>query len=410
MRKEALPGYKRWIIAFMASLAHLSIGTVYAWSFFQYPISERYGWSNSTTAWTFSIAIFVLGITAAWGGRNLERIGSRKMALVGSVLYALGYIISYFAFKAESLILLYLGFGVIGGMGLGLVYVTPVATVSGWFPDKQGLATGMVVMGFGLGAFVMSKLIAPLFMNLFNHDLANTFLAVGVLLLIVLPFFSSFMVSIPKSTETERSDKKLLPYLLRADYVLIWFMFLCNIIAGMIFLSFQSPLLQDLLSEQGITDKLILESRGATLIAVSALFNGLGRFFWGAVSDKLGRVFTFRVLFLLQIMVFVMMIINKSPILFFIGVCLVLLSYGGGFGVLPSLIKEKYASLMASIYGITLIAWGVGGIIGPQIIALMKDHYPENAATLAYYIGLVLLSLGLISSLLLKNKLSDKIS
>ncbi len=402
-------GSKRWLIAIMASFAHLSIGTVYAWSFFQNPISEAYLWNNSTTAWTFSIAIFMLGVTAAWGGKNLDRIGSKKMALIGSFLYAFGYIISYFAFKAESLFLLYLGFGVIGGMGLGLVYVTPVATVSGWFPDKQGLATGMVVMGFGLGAFVMSKLIAPVFMKMFDNNLASTFLAIGILLLIVLPFFSTFLESKAKPVGTVESKESVMPHLLKFDYMLIWFMFLFNIIAGMIFLSFQSPLLQDLLREQGISDKLVLESRGATLIAVSALFNGVGRFFWGSVSDKVGRIMTFRMLFIIQIITFAIMVVNKNPLVFFVGVCIVLLCYGGGFGVLPSLIREKYKGLMATIYGITLIAWGIGGIIGPQIIALMKDHYPENAATLAYYIGLLLLGLGLVSSLLLKNKTATEV-
>ena len=127
----------RWLIAIMGTLAHLSIGTVYAWSFFQNPISETYNWNNSTTAWTFSIAIFMLGVTAAWGGKNLNKVGSQKMAMIGSFLYAFGYIISYFAFKTGNLFLLYLGVGFIGGMGLGLVYVTPVAAVSGWFPTNK---------------------------------------------------------------------------------------------------------------------------------------------------------------------------------------------------------------------------------------------------------------------------------
>ncbi|HPK04265.1 MAG TPA: MFS transporter [Bacteroidales bacterium] len=395
---------KRWVIAIMGSFAHLSIGTVYAWSFFQNPISQSYGWSNSMTAWAFSLAIFVLGVTAAWGGKNLNCFGPRKMAVTGSFLYAFGYIISYFAFKTQSLALLYLGFGIIGGMGLGLVYVTPVATVSAWFPDKQGLVTGMVVMGFGLGAFVMSKLIAPQFMQLFNNDLAKTFLSIGILLLIILPFFSSFLEPKEKPGSIDKKQESVIPYIKRIDYILIWFMFLFNIIAGMIFLSFQSPLLQDLLRERGITDKIIIENRGATLIAVSAIFNGLGRFFWGAVSDKIGRISTFRILFLLQIIIFSILVFSKDPIIFFVGVCIILLCYGGGFGVLPSLIKEKYAGLMASIYGITLIAWGFGGIIGPQIIAFMKDNYPDNAATLSYYIALALLSLGLINSLFLKQK------
>lgn len=395
--------YNRWLIAVMGTLAHLSIGTVYAWSYFQNPISDHYRWSHSTTAWTFSLAIFVLGLTAAWGGGRLQRFGPRKMALTGSLLYAAGYIIAYFAFTSGSLFLLYLGFGLIGGMGLGLVYVTPVATVSAWFPDRQGLVTGMVVMGFGLGAFVMSKGIAPLLMRLFSNDIAATFLVIGLIFMVLLPFFSFFLQSKEKPETQSQPHLRILPILLGGQYRLIWFMFLFNIVAGMIFLSFQSPLLQDLLRLNGLTDKALLESRGATLIAISALFNGLGRFFWGAVSDRFGRVSTFRLLFAIQIVVFILLISCKNPIVFAAGVCIVLLCYGGGFGVLPSLIRERYADRMASVYGLTLTAWGVGGIIGPQLVAMMKDHFPENAAVFSYFIALILLISGLLSAFRLRK-------
>ncbi|MGI6320559.1 MAG: OFA family MFS transporter [Bacteroidales bacterium] len=394
----------RWLIAIMGTLAHLSIGTVYAWSFFQNPISETYNWNNSTTAWTFSIAIFMLGVTAAWGGKNLNKVGSQKMAMIGSFLYAFGYIISYFAFKTGNLFLLYLGFGFIGGMGLGLVYVTPVAAVSGWFPDKQGLVTGMVVMGFGLGAFVMSKLIAPFFLNIFGDDLAKTFLAIGFLMLIVLPLFSYFLEAKESPKDETVVEESVKQHILTKDYALIWVMFMLNIIAGMIFLSFQSPLLQDLLMKNGVSDPAILASRGATLIALSAIFNGLGRFFWGGVSDKIGRILTFRLLFILQILIFAILIFNTNAIVFSVGVSLILLSYGGGFGVLPSLIKERYPNLMSTIYGITLIAWSFGGIIGPQIIAFTKDRYGSEAGVISFYIGIALLSLGLVCSLILKNR------
>ncbi len=395
----------RWFIAVMATLAHLCLGTVYAWSYFQNPVSETFGWSNSATAGTFSVAIFVLGITAAWGGKNIERIGARKMAVIGSFLYAAGYIISYFALKSHSLTLLYLGYGAVGGMGLGLVYVAPVATVSGWFPDKQGLATGMVVMGFGLGAFVMSKIVAPLFMSITNNNLPNTFLFIGLLLLVTLPFFSSFLETKEKPGAKAESnlDVKISALIFKPSYLLIWFMFMFNIVAGMIFLSFQSPLFQDILMLIGETDRVALAASGATLIAVSAVFNGLGRFFWGGVSDKLGRVNTFILLFLIEIAVFITLIISKNPVVFFVGVCIVLLCYGGGFGIIPALVKERYPSVMATVYGITLIAWGVGGIVGPQIVAFMKDNYHAEASVYSFYTGLALLIIGLLFSLLLKR-------
>lgn len=177
---------KRWLIAVMGTLTHLGLGTVYAWSFFQKPIAETYGWSNAETAWTFSLAILMLGITAAWCGSKIERFGARRLALTGVILYGLGYIISSFALSLGSLFLLYFGFGIVGGIGLGLAYVTPVAVVLKYFPDKPGLVTGMVVMGFGLGALVMSKVLAPFFLELFNQNLPQVFLVIGITLLVIM--------------------------------------------------------------------------------------------------------------------------------------------------------------------------------------------------------------------------------
>lgn len=399
---------KRWFIAVMATLVHLCLGTVYAWSFFQKTVSETFGWSNSETAWAFSLAIFMLGVTASWGGQNLQKFGPRKLALIGAFLYAFGYIISYFALKNESLWLLYFGYGIVGGIGLGLAYVTPVATVSKWFPDKQGLVTGMVVMGFGLGALLMSKLLAPIFLEYFEKDLAKTFLAIGITLLVLLPFFANFLNLPVEEKTTEISAEKLsaAKEILSPNFIFIWLIFMFNVVAGMIFISFQSPLLQDLLKAENVNiDTATLEKSGATLIAISALFNGLGRFFWGSISDKLGRVTTFRLLLLIEMGVFASLIFIKSPILFSVGVCLILLNYGGGFGVLPSLIKDFFGTkLMPIVYGAALTAWGVGGILGPQITAYMKDHFAENAGLYAYKVALVLIALGIGLSFFVKNK------
>ena len=403
---------KRWLIAVMGTLVHLCLGTVYAWSFFQKTVSETFGWSNSETAWAFSLAIFMLGVTASWGGQNLQKFGPRKLALIGAFLYALGYIISYFALKNESLWLLYFGYGIVGGIGLGLAYVTPVATVSKWFPDKQGLVTGMVVMGFGLGALLMSKLLAPIFLEYFEKDLAKTFLAIGITLLVLLPFFASFLNLPTEEKSAEISAEKLsaTKEILSPNFIFIWLIFMFNVVAGMIFISFQSPLLQDLLKSENVNlDTATLEKSGATLIAISALFNGLGRFLWGSVSDKLGRVSTFRLLLLIEAAVFASLIFIKSPILFSVGVCLILLNYGGGFGVLPSLIKDFFGTkLMPIIYGAALTAWGVGGILGPQITAYMKDHFAENAGMYAYKVALVLIISGIVLSFFVKNNALQK--
>ncbi len=406
---------KKWFIAITGTFTHLLLGTVYAWSFFQTPITEFTGWNNTQTAWAFSLSIFMLGITAAWAGNKMSVYGPRKLAMIGGALYALGYLISGFALANQSLFLLYLGFGIIGGMGLGLAYVTPVATVSAWFTQKQGLATGMVVMGFGFGALVMSKFLAPVFLKISGGNLSTTFYYVGAVMVVLIPVLASFLQlpKVKKQQETKQEKISIAKYIKTKPFITVWLIFMINIVAGMIFISFQSPLLQDLLKRQmpvdtNFSDANVVASlamAGATLIAISSIFNGLGRFTWGTVSDKIGRMQTFRILLALQALIFVLLIFVGNPIVFSIFVCIVLLCYGGGFGVLPSLTKDMYGDkLMSSLYGALLTAWGVGGIIGPQIVAFMKDNYADKAGLYAFMVSGGLLTIGFFISFLYKPK------
>ena len=333
---------KKWLIAIMGTLTHLLLGTVYAWSFFQTPITELSGWTNTQVAWAFSLSIFMLGVMAAWGGTKIDKYGPRKLAITGGVMYALGYIISAYALSSGVLWLLYLAFGVLGGAGLGLAYVTPVATVSKWFTEKQGLATGMVVMGFGLGALVMSKLLAPFFLQISSNSLSTTFLYIGLTLVVVLPISASFLQLPPTEIKDAQTQTKQsvdlnvaspIQLIFSKSFIIIWLMFMINVVAGMIFISFQSPLLQDILrvrmpASTNYADISVINSlnaAGATLIAISSVFNGLGRFFWGAVSDKVGRISTFRLLLALQALMFVALIFVSHPVWFFVFVCIVLL-------------------------------------------------------------------------------------
>lgn len=404
---------KKWFIAITGTFTHLLLGTVYAWSFFQTPITEFTGWNNTQTAWAFSLSIFMLGITAAWAGNKMSVYDPRKLAMIGGALYALGYLISGFALANQSLFLLYLGFGIIGGMGLGLAYVTPVATVSAWFTQKQGLATGMVVMGFGFGALVMSKFLAPVFLKISGGNLSTTFYYVGAVMVVLIPVLASFLQlpKVKKQQETKQEKISIAKYIKTKPFITVWLIFMINIVAGMIFISFQSPLLQDLLKRQmpvdtNFSDANVVASlamAGATLIAISSIFNGLGRFAWGTVSDKIGRMQTFRILLALQALIFVLLIFVNSPIVFSVFVCIVLLCYGGGFGVLPSLTKDMYGDkLMSSLYGALLTAWGVGGIIGPQIVAFMKDNYADKAGLYAFVVSGGLLVVGFILSFITK--------
>lgn len=406
---------KKWLIAVTGTFMHLLLGTVYAWSYFQNPISESAGWNNAQTAWAFSLSIFMLGVTSAWAGNKMSVYGPRRLSMTGGALYALGYLISGFALAHRYLFLLYFGFGIIGGIGLGLAYVTPVATVSAWFTHKQGLATGMVVMGFGFGALVMSKFLAPLFLQLSNGNLSTTFYYVGAAMIVLIPVLASFL-QLPKSDKTHKKEQEKISiarHIKSKPFIVVWLIFTINIVAGMIFISFQSPLLQDMLKmrmpdgtnfSDGET-MASLAAAGATLIAVSSVFNGVGRFAWGSISDRIGRMHTFRILLALQAVIFGLLIFVHHPVVFSVLVCIVLLCYGGGFGVLPSLTKDMYGSkLMPSLYGALLTAWSMGGIIGPQIVAFMKDNYTENAGLFAFVVGGGLLIIGFFTSFLYRKK------
>ena len=186
----------------------------------------------------------------------------------------------------------------------------------------------------------------------------------------------------------------------------MWLVFFCNITAGIAIISFQSPLLQDLWRKvDGSLAPATLAAWGATLIAVSSLFNGAGRFLWGAVSDRIGRSWTFRVMLATEIAVFVGLMLTQSPWVFGVLVCWVLLCYGGGFGTMPAFIGDVFGpKLMAAVYGAVLTAWGVAGVAGPQIVAVLKDRVPDRASMLSFAIGAGLLGLGFLLSLLLSDR------
>jgi len=412
-------GSGRWLVAIMGTLLQLCLGTVYAWSFFQKPIMASFGWTNSQTAWTFSLAICFLGLAAAWGGVNLPKYGPRKLAIAGGVLFALGYFIGAVAFALKSLPLLWIGYGVIGGSGLGLGYVTPVATAAKWFPDKKGLVTGMVIMGFGFGALLMSKLIAPVFMAITGDNLVLVFVYIGILMLVLtLPAASllrnppaGFLppgYTPPASESAQQSAQESLTArqsLASGKFLLMWLVFFLNITSGIMFIGFQSPMMQDLVkaANPGMTAA-TLAAAGATLIAFSSIFNGLGRFLWGGISDRIGRTLTFRLILGTQILVFVALLFVKAPLLFGLLVCYVLLCYGGGFGTMPSYVLNIFGpKLMPVVYGTILTAWSAAGLVGPQIVAVIKDKSPAQAAGYTFVIGAVLLSIGFLVTFLLND-------
>lgn len=412
----------RWFIAIMGTLLQLVLGTVYAWSYFQKPIIIAYGWSNVQTMWIFSLSILFLGLSAALGGIILPKYGPKKLACIGALLYGLGYLLSAYAMQINSLALFYIGFGGIGGMGLGLGYVTPVATVSKWFPDKKGFVTGMVVMGFGLGALFMSTLIAPTLIRLTEGNMIHVFFYIALVVLAIGVPAGLCMQNPPNNFSPEgfvvadlnidQKDEKaqftLYKSLISIKFLGMWFMFFLNISAGIIFIGLQSPMIQDLFkSHDKSMSTEALAMAGGSLIAISALFNGVGRFFWGGLSDKIGQIEVFRWILGSQIVAFLFLMNTTNPWIFGSLVCYVLLCYGGGFGAMPSYILEVFkAKHMPIIYGVILTAWSFGGIVGPQMAAFIRDFYatsPEMIGPRTYMAGIVLLSFGFLISLRLSN-------
>ena len=404
----------RAMTALLCTLLQTCFGTVYAWSFFQTLLVRQLGWSFTETAWAFSLAIFSLGIAAAWAGTMLPRFGPRKLAVAGSLMFSGGYVLASLALHLDIIELFYLGYGVIGGAGIGFGYVTPVATVAKWFPDHKGLVTGIVVMGFGVGAFLLSKVLAPLLVLQAEGDLALVFLWLGVVFAcILLP--SSFALSDPPTAvaavaavaDGQRSDEpdSAAPYLRSSAFIFMWVVFFFNIAAGISVISFQSELMQEVwgFADPSLEPAILVEY-GATLIAVSSLCNGVGRLFWGLLSDRIGRVRVFRILLASQMIVFGILMTERNPWIFAALVCYVLLCFGGGFATMPSFVLDVFGTKkMSTIYGTILTAWAAAGICGPLYVGHLKDQYPDRAVMYCFLIGIFMLGLGYVFSYLLND-------
>ena len=438
----------RWLIAIMGTMLQLFLGTAYAWSYFQKPLGDAFGWSNSMTAWAFCLAICFLGLAAAWGGTKIAKIGPTKLAMIGGALFGTGYLLGAVALYLKSPLLLFLGYGVVGGSGLGLGYVTPVATVAKWFPDRKGFATGMVVMGFGLGALVMSKIFAPLLFDYFksgvelvyaNVDgkqvlqnpealqkiLTNLFGALGVIFLFLTVPIGWFLRNPPAGylpagwtppVVTANAKTAAFDALTAKDcltsrrFAMMWLVFFCNITAGIAIIGFQSPLFQDLWRKvDSSLSPAALAAYGATLIGVTSLFNGVGRFLWGGVSDKIGRARTFSIMLGSQILVFGVLAWTSNPWLFAALFCYILLCYGGGFGTMPSFVLDVFgAKLMPVVYGSILTAWSLAGIVGPQMVGVIKDRFPAQAGFYSFLASVAFVTMGFLITFALSNKPFEK--
>jgi MFS transporter, OFA family, oxalate/formate antiporter len=402
----------RWGIAIAGMVVMVVLGTVYSWSIFTVPLEAAYNWSTQEVSLAFELAIFFLGIGAVVGGRWQDRVGPRTVTITGVVVWGLGMLLAGVGTAALGKYWLYLTYSIIGGFGNGMAYITPVSMVTKWFPDKRGLASGMVVMGFGLGAFVYSFFVPkiPAFaavqkaagafsaaktaalnagttFNAAQYQLApaqiatiwNVFLVSGIIF-IVIGGLAALMMQNPPLAAKAGADLAAASYTptdaLRTPQLYgLWALLFLNVVAGIMIISNAIPIYSELTG--------VAAAVAAPVYGLLSILNGFGRFFWGTISDRIGRNLTYTVMYLLQAVMFVILIRLHSIAAVSICFGVVLLCYGGGFGVMPSFTADFFGTkYYGEIYGFILTAWGVGGVVGPYIAARVKDATGSYRGTL----------------------------
>jgi MFS transporter, OFA family, oxalate/formate antiporter len=348
----------------------LALGAVYGWSVFLNPLREQFAAGKPETNLTFTITLAVLGITAGFGGGLQRRIGPRATATIAGVLYGCGVALSG---VAPNLASLYLFYGVLGGIGLGLGYIVPLAVLIKWFPDKRGFITGLAVTGFGLGALVTSPLAAELIRA---HGVQSTLALLGAAYLVIVVAAAQFLRPAPdnytppgwspagQQTAGQGTELTLGEALCTPHWYLLWSMLALNVTAGAALISVAAPLAQELTRVGPAT--------GALAVCVISLFNGLGRLLWGALSDRLGRARTFLALFLVQAAAFAALPAVDHFAVLLVPAAVIALCYGGGFGTMPAFATDVFGPKNAgAIYGAMLTAWSAGAIAGPLLIAAL---------------------------------------
>jgi len=379
MSNENLEG-KRWWIAIAAIVMQLCLGTVYAWSVFKKPLMTSHGWSEPGVQATVMIIMAVIGISAAFGGSLVDKKGPRFVATIGGVLFGIGTLLGGLADQIGSIWLLYIGYGVIGGLGNGFGYVTPIATLIRWFPDKRGLVTGLAVMGFGAGAFFMGK-IAPAMVN--SIGVATTFYIWGVIFLVLVTGAAQVYKNPPQgwlpagfkpaASSVSAADSFSFDEAVKTpQWWMLWGMLFLNVSAGLGLLSQLSPMAQDLIGKtQGITDPKVLAVAGGSILAYASIFNGLGRLFWASVSDYIGRKNVFIIMFITQALLYIYLPQVAGVFLFTVIACYLLACYGGGFATMPAFAADSFGpGYIGKVYGIMLTAWGCAGVFGPLVFSI----------------------------------------
>ena len=406
----------RWLIALAAVGIHMSIGSVYAWSVLTKPVMETMGMTLSETTWAFSVAILFLGLSAGFLGSFVEHMGPAKSGRLSAAFFGTGLLGTAWAIHAESAILLYLFYGVIGGIGLGIGYITPVSTLVKWFPRHRGFATGLAIMGFGFAALLAGPIMRYL---VETYGLVDNFLILGITYAIVMLLSASYlrppkkgeipvMLADVLKEEGAKGKKRSVigPQLTRKEaihswkWAVTWWIFFTNITCGIGLLAVASPMAQEVIG--------LSATEAASLVGIIGIVNGGGRIAWSTVSDWIGRGPTYMIFFAFEVWAFYALAHAEDAYFFEILVLAIISCYGGGFSCMPAFLSDMFGvRQLSAIHGSILTAWGMAGVAGPLILALMKETTGGYTATLYLFAAMLFVAF-LLSSLLHWRNEADK--
>jgi OFA family oxalate/formate antiporter-like MFS transporter len=377
----------RWTVAIAGVIMQIALGAVYAWSVFRIPLTKAFGWTISQVTLTFTIAILTLGFAAFVGGLWMRKSGPRNVAIAAGILYGGGVFLA--SFSAGHLYWLYFSYGILGGIGIGFGYIVPVATLVKWFPDKRGMITGIAVAGFGAGALITAPIASRLIVSV---GVLKTFAILGIAYFIAVTIPAFFMKDPPPNyrpagwspsaaQQKQRSTKtyKLGEALGTWQWYGLWALLFLNTSAGISIISQAAPMALEITR--------VTTAVAAGLVGIISIANGVGRFLWAWFSDLIGRRWVFLIMFAIQALVFFVLPNVQSFPAFAALCCVVLLCYGGGFGTMPAFAADYFgAENVGSIYGLMLTAWGFAGVLGPTLIARIRQstgHYSHALYVIA---------------------------
>ena len=433
----APPGFSRWLIPPAALSVHLCIGQVYATSVYKNSFVSHFDASATSVGIIFSIAIVMLGLSAAVGGTWVEANGPRKAMFVSACFWAAGFLIGALGISTRQLWLVYLGYGVLGGIGLGIGYISPVSTLIKWFPDRPGLATGLAIMGFGGGALIASPLSRQLlsfFDSGYDPNVATSvagggalvalFLTLGIGYFVVM-MFGVVNMRVPADDWTpagwDPASVKAKPLVTTASvsaanairtraFWLLWIVLFCNVTAGIGILEQASPMIQDFFRESDGTSTVAVAS-AAGFVGVLSLFNMAGRFVWSSTSDLIGRKRIYLVYLGVGMILYALLAaVGHAAVGLFVLLAGVILSfYGGGFATVPAYLRDLFGTYqVGAIHGRLLTAWSAAGVAGPLIVNGFLDAQgkPGTLTASAYQPALFtmvgVLAVGFVANLLVQ--------